>query len=578
MAGQYHSAISALSPTAYWPLGEAYGSTTFSDVSGNGINLTQEGTILAGMPGISPQENQSNSVCWAALGDGVASSATSLDFTAPTAMSFVCTLSIPPTNITGFIYTKSDAATTRGHYFILYPNTLEWGYLSDNSNRRKWIFPVPSAGMHHIAISHNGSNASAPVIYVDGVLQTVSGINNAGTPTALTTTGLFRLGGRSDGNFWNGFMQDAAFWSGTALTSNQMVNLWNIHQIVDRTKALPYIWDTDGGSADIGDIPSTAMAIYLHLLGRINLLGYCVTVGDDVTAPANRAILDYYGLNNIPLGAYQGTDCHVGGTAGTASRLIRDAFRPRETRAGYTDPVPFYTNILNVQANNSVQVGWGGSANSIGKFLNSSGSAVTLWNSKVKSACGISGVWPNSSDAASPPGFYPDAGRGESNFGGSDPDPIGAAEVAAAVSIINNTTIPIYWHGAEICGNLPPELANLIISSLPVNWTLANPMKTGMLSQTRTAWDPVGLLAGLFQEWYGVSNPLWTTVQIGKPSLVASGARVAQNTSSPGSSNNFYFVPNTSVLTITQWRTLMAMICDVYLVETNVTTRGFRFM
>ena len=563
----YSSYLSSLGPSGYWKLNEASGAATFADSSGNGLTATGVGNYKSGLPAIIPNRALEKSVLWGDQGRGELASSETFDYTAVTAFSFVCTFTQPTTAAasTGFIYSKHDpAGNAPGHYLMTYPSTMEFAYRTSTANRRIYTFTRPSPGVHHIVVSFGGSAAAAPSIWVDGVLQTLSTSNN-GTPTTLTNTAKFNLGGRADGNRWEGFMQEAAFFSGKALSSAEVATLWEKHQSVNRSAAIPFILDTDGGSSDKGDIISIAHSIYLHRTGLINLLGIMVTCGDDYSAPASRAILDYYGLTDIPVGAYKGTDAHVGGGAGTPSRLIRDAFDASglRTDAIYADPDDFYRDILNTQANASVVVSWSGFANSIAAFLNASDANKALWNAKVKLVSCVAGQWPNSSDGASPAGNFAAAGRGEWNLGGSDAGAVGAAEAQAAADFITHSTVTHHWHGIEMCGNTgdSPALGDFITSAIPPAWATSNPLRLGCGTTARTAWDIMGDSSGFHWAWDGLTgSTYWDRTQITAPVIDVSGADQAHNSSSAGSSNNYYLSPDVGPLSTANWRTLMSQV------------------
>lgn len=357
-------------------------------------------------------------------------------------------------------------------------------------------------------------------------------------------------------------MQNAAFFN-RALTSTEATNLWTKHQIVDRSNAAPFLYLNDGGSTDIGDFGALAYVIHKHRMGQINLLGCMVDAGDDITAPATRAVLDYYGLTGIPVGAYKGSDIHVGGTTGTPARIVRDAFRPGDTRSNaiYNDPVTFYNALLPGQANGSVTTSAGGFLKSVADYLNSSNANKAVWNSKIKLFEITAGQFPNSSTGATPPGNFPASGPGDWNIGGSETGgPNGPVEALAAVNIISLSTVPHVWGGDEICGNVNGA-ASLIESGLPTDWTNSNPLHLGFPT-VRTAWDVLGTALAYQTAKYGVSNQLFSQVAINAPVIDTAQATAGQNTSTAGSSNNVYTTPKTGAFSITQWRALMASIFD----------------
>lgn len=471
-------------------------------------------------------------------------------------MSFVCTYTHPKYSGSGsdvqFLYSK-HVPNGAGHYALIYNNDrVQFGISTDASNLRAWEVSGVKPGPRHGVIAWDGVLAHSPTFIVDGVSLSPSVANNLGTPSNLGNAHPFSLGGRSDGLYLRGFMQEAAFWSNRALTAPEAAELWSRHQAADRGAAIPFILDTDGGSSDKGDIGTIAHCIYLHKAGLINLLGIMVTCGDDYTAPASRAILDYYSLSDIPVGAYKNSNIHAGGGGGTPSRVIRDAFRASDTRASatYADPVSFYGSLLAAADDASVVVSWSGFPNSISAFLNASAGNRALWNSKIRLVNGVAGQFPNSSSSASPSGNFSGSGYGEWNIGGSAAfgagQAEGEAEAQAAADIIALSTVPHYWHGIEICGNTgnSPLLPELISQDIPSTWSTSNPIRLGWGTGSRTAWDVMGDGAAFYWAWDGMTGAgYWDRVQISTPVIDVSGTNAGHNSSTPGSSNNYYLTP-----------------------------------
>jgi hypothetical protein len=570
-ADGYELAVLALTPSGYWQFDEAAGSSSFADLSGNSLTATGTGKYFSGCVSQIPAAPRRKSLCLAGLGHAALASSSTFNKTSLTAMSFAFTFTRSQGDATTYIpFSKFDAATTKGFQAVIYSDggiRLEFG-VYDGANKRTGrctITDVPT-GQHHCVITWDGNTSNNPKIYIDGVSQTVTA-NNAGSgPTNIGNSAVFRMGGRSDGFHYGGVFQDFAVWDTTELTAGNVTTLYSAHNTADTSQAIPMVLDTDGASSDIGDLPGVAHVIHWHRMGIINLLGICVTAGDIYAAPAVRACLDWYGLTAIPVGAYKGTDVHVGAGGGSSpAKTIRDAFDATGSRddATYDDPVTFYDDILTGQADDSVVVVWGGFANSIADFLNDSAANATLWNDKVKLVGCIAGQWPNSSSSASPAGNFNITGRGEWNLGGSDSGATGANEAQAAVDFIALSTVPHYWHGVEICGNVgdDPLLSNFIVSRIPGAWATTNPLRLGFGNTTRTAWDEMGGLAALEIALNGLAgNPHWTGTQIATPTIDVSGADQGHNSSSAGSSNNWYLVPNSGVgsMSAAEWRTAMA--------------------
>lgn len=565
----YSSAVMALSPSGYWKFDEVSGSTTFADASGNSLTATGTGAYIAGCESQIPAAPRRKSLCLAALGHVALASAATFNKTSLTPMSFVFTMTRTQGDTSTYIpFSKLNSAAAVGFQAVIYDGRpggpcLQFGIHNGSDERSSlcYLNTFPT-GRHHVVITWDGVAANPAKIYIDGVAQTIETNTSGPAPSNIGNSEVFRIGGRNDGLNYGGMFQDFAIWSTTELTAPQVAALYTAHETVDRSNAIPFILDTDGGSSDIGDLPGIAQVIHWHRMGVINLLGICVTAGDIYSGPAVRACLDWYGLTSIPVGAYKSADIHT--PVSGPSKTIRDAFLPSASRddATYKDPATFYSDALTGQAAGSVVVTWGGFANSIAEFLNASAANKTLWNAKVKHVVPIAGQWPNSSTAASPAGTFTSTGRGEWNLGGSDADPIGALEAQAATDFFTHSTVPHYCHGVEICGNVG-SLGNFIVSSIPSAWATTNPLRLGFGGSSRTAWDPMGSEAGLAIALNGVTdNPYWSTTQITTPVIDLGGADVGQNTSSAGSSNNYYLSPKVGLLTTAQWRTAMSRQMD----------------
>lgn len=564
--------LQSFGPSGLWQLNEAAGASSFADVSGNGLTLSPAGTLLPGLLAIIPGAAWGRSVLLSTTGVGTGAlqcaSTSTFNYSALTAMTGVLTFSMPKSVPSATLFSKFDASISRGFYCIMFPNTVEFAVMTDGSNYRKWQCAVPIQGIQNIFVSWNGNPATLPIIKLNGVAKTVTLAAGPGTPTTLSNSIPFTIGGRSDGLFWPGLVQCGAFYSGIALTGGNGDTIWAAHEVPDTSFAFSHNEDTDQGSSDRGDYQSSCVMIRRNAVGTISLKGSMTTCGDVVSAPAGRAIYDYYGLTGMPVGAYQGTDCHVGGTAGTPARFVRDQFRPNDTRANpiYTDPTVFYPNIFNAVADNSHSVHAGGFLNSIAQWLATGSAAVTLWNQKLRFLVFAAGQFPNSPTTASPAGNFLSTGAGEWNAGGSDASSVGSAEAAAFNLVLANTTKPVYLVGIEICGNSgnTPPFSDFINCSMP-GWGAANPIAFGGSSGTggvwtRTAWDYVGADLAMQVGVFGESLPFYSLNQIAIPVISAAAATAGQNTSVPGSSNVKYITPKlVAGQTLPQWRSMVAL-------------------
>jgi hypothetical protein len=89
-----------------------------------------------------------------------------------------------------------------------------------------WRATMPTASWHHVCVTYDGSStANVPVIYVDGVSQTVTTATApSGTLSTITSTPV--IGGDSTGAFgWDGMLAEVGFWNGSILTANEAASL-----------------------------------------------------------------------------------------------------------------------------------------------------------------------------------------------------------------------------------------------------------------------------------------------------------------------------------------------------------------
>lgn len=111
-------------------------------------------------------------------------------------------------------------------------NLASLGYIQDASGGQGfWCTPTNSlltAGWHHVAVTYNpASPGTAPVMYIDGVSQTITTVTAAsGTRTSDVTFTLF-MGNWSSGvgREFDGLMEDARIY-GRILTANEILSIY----------------------------------------------------------------------------------------------------------------------------------------------------------------------------------------------------------------------------------------------------------------------------------------------------------------------------------------------------------------
>jgi hypothetical protein len=580
--GEYDAAIAALSPSAYWKLDEAHGSTSFADssVAGVGGSLSIGGTgVIAGNMSLIANKPTAKSLSPAGLGHLKCSSGTPLDFGAQTAFSVAVTCSFNGQADFQVIWSKRNASNVGVDLLKNNDGTAVLRLSGTGAVSRSHTITLASsagklAGIRHIIISQPANWTTSPTVYQNGVACTVVSSGTAPTGSTMTTTEPFAIGARAGDNAvpFEGLIQSLAFWHGTALSTGQMAGLWTAHD--NPTNRLPFILDTDGGASDRGDIIDVSQVIALHVAKLIDLKAIIVTGrGDQNQAPAVKRILDYMhasvfttaGLDQVLVGAYQGSDIVGGAGASDPSDLIVNAAGApydAQTGADYTDAISVYGTVLSAASANSVVISLQGHANAVEAYCAASGANLTAFNSKVKYLGLTAGQWPNSSDAASPAGTCPAATAGEYNIGATG---AGDADMADAFDyIVDNVTVPTYWCGVEVCGGTHywGSFAHDLLSQTPgASWNANNPVRVAMNgTYTRTAWDQLGTLAHFGQATVGSGGGFCTVNDIAVPAI---SSPLGHNTSSAGSSNHHYFSLKTSgALTEAQTRTALTQILN----------------
>lgn len=111
-----------------------------------------------------------------------------------------------------------------------------------------WTFTLPSTGVwHHLCIVYDATNTSnVPIIYIDGVAQTLSATQPTGT--VGTQNGPPFLGNRTDGTRnWDGLMAHFAQWNNQLLTASEVSALSSgVNPLMLYPEKLTYYTPLDG--------------------------------------------------------------------------------------------------------------------------------------------------------------------------------------------------------------------------------------------------------------------------------------------------------------------------------------------
>ena len=131
-------------------------------------------------------------------------------------------------------------------------------------------------------------------------------------------------------------------------------------QLQDPTPPINLIIDSDM-AYNCDDVGDHAVMWALANRGEVNVLALIASSANGYSAPAMRAIANYYGHPNVPIGAYQGSIPGGGyASSGYTQRLVNVFGTPGDTRANYPDAVTVYRQALASAPDNSVYIVMGG--------------------------------------------------------------------------------------------------------------------------------------------------------------------------------------------------------------------------
>ena len=228
-------------------------------------------------------------------------------------------------------------------------------------------------------------------------------------------------------------------------------------------------------AGDCDDTAAMAIAARAHEQGDINLLGVVTTSTVATSAPGVRGNLDAYGLESIPVYAYQGS---VGTYNNRFSIQMRDEFGvPGQTRTAYQDDVTGLRTLLAAAPNGSVKLIDIGAPVSTARLLASPADAISPLTGAELIAAKVVGLWAMA-------GNFP-TGVSEYNMN---------RDVASSQAVYANWPTPIYAHGGEVGGTI-------FTGPAPGTFYGADPVKTafdafqnvygGILQNgRRQSWDP----------------------------------------------------------------------------------------
>ena len=245
-------------------------------------------------------------------------------------------------------------------------------------------------------------------------------------------------------------------------------------------------------AGDCDDAAALAIVARAHDEGDINLLGVVITSTVDTSAPGARGNLDAYGLESIPVYAYQGS---VGTYNDRYSIQMRDEFGvPDQTRTAYQDDVTGLRTLLAAAPDGSVKLIDIGAPVSTARLLASPADGISPLTGEELVAAKVVGLWAMA-------GNFP-TGASEYNMN---------RDVASSQAVYANWPTPIYAHGGEVGGTIFTRPApGTVYGDDPVKTAFdafQNVYGGSLQNGRRQSWDPATVHHAIYgnQSFYGLS-------------------------------------------------------------------------
>src|SRR5438309_2215831 len=127
-------------------------------------------------------------------------------------------------------------------------------------------------------------------------------------------------------------------------------------QLQEPSRPINLIIDSDM-AIDVDDVGDHAVMWALANRGEVNVLAIICSSANDYSAPTMRAIANYYGHPNVPIGAHKGSTPGVPGNLSNYTYQIATQFgTPGDTRFNHPDAVTVYRQALVRAPGNSVYI------------------------------------------------------------------------------------------------------------------------------------------------------------------------------------------------------------------------------
>jgi hypothetical protein len=250
----FATALSALSPTIYYPLADAVGSATAADASGNGYTGSLVGGVTFGQTSLIPGD--SNTAALLNGSTGYVQRTFSLSWyptTAVTMSAWVKFSALPASGKYTSIIALSDL-----HMSVDSRGVLYYFVIDGTGNALKQIampYPQPTitpGRAFWVAITDDGTTTR---LYFNGEAfysTTSSAVTGARGTHQDLRVGTSNLGGGA-GTFLNGVVDDVAVWKDIALTETQIGSLWASRTVLNPPLVAPTVYSTAVPLGKLGD-------------------------------------------------------------------------------------------------------------------------------------------------------------------------------------------------------------------------------------------------------------------------------------------------------------------------------------
>lgn len=224
-------------------------------------------------------------------------------------------------------------------------------------------------------------------------------------------------------------------------------------------------------AGDCDDAAALLIACYAHKRGEVNILGVVATSSIATSAAGVYGQLAAYGMEDIPVYAYQGS---LGTYNNRISAAVRDAFgEPGQTRTAFEDDLTGLRRMLAEAPDASVRIIDVGAPISTARLLDSPADAISPLTGMELAAAKVSGLWMM-------------AGQ----FNTTTAEYNATRHIASTQRVYHDWPTPIYAHGWEVGGDVltgPPPAGYGPVKVAFDSFAAFTPLNGGK----RESWDPV---------------------------------------------------------------------------------------